>query len=475
MPMREYRGAWVASVGNIDWPSKPGLGVEGMHAEIENALDTAAQLKLNALFLQVRPACDATYLSAIEPTSYYLMGQQGESIPDGFDPLEVWIAGAHARGIELHAWINPFRARPSGATYELGPHHIAVRRPDLVREYDRGLWLDPGEPDAVEHSLRVVDDLVRRYDLDGLHFDDYFYPYPKDGQPFPDDASYAKYEKSGGKLPRETWRRTNIDGFVQRVYDQTRRAKDNVRVSISPFGIWRPGHPAGVAGFDAFEGLSADSRRWLCEGWMDMVVPQLYWKISAAKQPYAELLDWWIKQNECGRLVLAGNYASRINSTPESWHPTEIVNQVLHTRSSQAAGNVHFSLVAMLEDRKGLKQSLCEGVYSEGAVIPETAWLSRGHGKLQRPWVRADVMGSEVQVSWSGHCDDARAVVLNVRRGGQWQTFVLPPRDVETLQVATSRGRVEAVSVSVQDRFGRLTRPRIVRLVGSEVAGRWRD
>lgn len=480
MPKREYRGMWVASIGNIDWPSKPGLSEEDCRAEIVRILDEAKALNLNALFVQVRPACDALYRSSLEPWSYYLTGEQGQAYANGFDPLQAWVDGAHERGIELHAWINPFRARPKDVRYELSDTHVAKRRPDLVREYDGGLWLDPGEPEAVEHSLRVLDEIVRNYDIDGLHFDDYFYPYPKGKLTFPDDDSFAKYQASGGKLDRESWRRGNIDGFVRRVYDQTKHVRRSVRVSVSPFGIWRPNNPKGVQGLDAYSAISADSRHWLCEGWVDVLVPQLYWKIDAPKQPYVELLNWWLSQNACGRLVVVGNNASRINNSGDSWQASEIVNQIVRTRDARGSGNVLFSAVALMQNRKGLGDALKQGVYSDPALPPETRWLQSGRGGVvpHSPKVNAEHDDERVDLRWeaggSGRDDEAvRSWLIQERRNGRWRSSVLgAAANAVVLDREDGWGNLQEISIAAIDREWRVSRPVRIKIAGQPSASR---
>ncbi|HEX8280540.1 MAG TPA: family 10 glycosylhydrolase, partial [Chthoniobacterales bacterium] len=234
---REFRAAWVATVHNIDWPSAPGLPAATQKAQLRAILDRAAELKLNAILLQVRPASDALYESTREPWSRFLSGTQGVS--PGYDPLEFAIAEAHARGIELHAWINPFRAASSTST-PLAENQVAKRHPEWVRRYGAQIWVDPGEPDAREYVLDVIADLVRRYVLDGVHIDDYFYPYPVMGAAFPDESSWARFGAKTG-LTRGDWRRENINDFVRSMYRRVKATKPSVRVGISPFGIWRPG------------------------------------------------------------------------------------------------------------------------------------------------------------------------------------------------------------------------------------------
>ncbi|MFN5956346.1 MAG: glycoside hydrolase family 10 protein, partial [Planctomyces sp.] len=220
---REFRGVWVATVANIDWPSKKGLPSDQQQAEMRRILDRAVELKLNAILLQVRPSCDAIYPSSLEPWSEFLTGQSGKPPSPEYDPLAMWIEEAHARGLELHAWVNPFRSRHFRAEGPDAANHINIARPDLVRKYDNLLWLDPGEPEAQEHSLRVIMDLVNRYDLDGVHYDDYFYPYPKDNVPFPDDAPFARARAAGETRSKADWRRANIDNFVRRLYEEIKK------------------------------------------------------------------------------------------------------------------------------------------------------------------------------------------------------------------------------------------------------------
>jgi len=292
-PAREFRGAWIATVANIDWPSKPGLGVAEQKAELIALLDRAAQLKLNAIIFQVRPACDAMYVSPLEPWSEYLTGAMGRAPQPFYDPLAFAIGEAHRRGLELHAWFNPFRALHPRARSPVAPNHISRTHPGWVRKYGDQLWLDPGEPAARDYVLSVVMDVVRRYDVDGVQFDDYFYPDPEKDTAgrelvFPDDATWRKFGLPGGFLSRDDWRRANVNQFIQRVYQSIKAVKPRVKFGVSPKGIWRPGYPQQIRGMDAYAKIYADSRKWLANGWLDYFSPELYWPIEPKEQSSGE-------------------------------------------------------------------------------------------------------------------------------------------------------------------------------------------
>lgn len=383
-PQREFRGAWVASVVNIDWPSKTGLSSDEQRAELSAIMDRAVQLKLNAIILQIRPSCDALYQSRLEPWSEYLSGQTGKPPDPIYDPLEFAVEQAHKRGIELHAWFNPYRARHFMAKSDLSSDHIGRMHPELVKSYGKYLWLDPGEKAVVDHSLEVVLDVVKRYDIDGVHIDDYFYPYKeKDSAgkiiPFPDDTSWGRYRSSGGQLSRDDWRRDNVNRFIERLYNSVKKEKPWVKVGISPFGIWRPGNPVSIRGLDSYDELYGDSRLWLRKGWLDYCTPQLYWKISQSGQQYPVLLKWWVEQNAKKRHIWPGNHISRVDEGGKSaWPASEIVDQISRTRAqSGASGNIHFSMKSLMNDASPLSSTLESSVYSQPAIVPASPWLGR--------------------------------------------------------------------------------------------------
>jgi uncharacterized lipoprotein YddW (UPF0748 family) len=373
---REFRGVFVATAFNLDWPSAPGLPAARQQQEFVSLLDSLAALHANAVILQVRSAADALYPSALEPWSEVLSGAQGVAPEPSWDPLAFAIAEAHARGMELHAWFNPYRARVGASSSQAAAGHVSRSRPDLVRTYGKQLWMDPGEEDVSARTLAVVLDVVNRYDVDGVHLDDYFYPYPeKDAAgntlEFPDVTSFGKYVASGGALGREDWRRWNVNRFVKRLHDEVKAAKPAVRVGISPFGIWRPGRPAQVRGLDAYEEISADARTWVQRGWVDYLAPQLYWPIDQKEQSFTALLAWWAGQDSRGSAVWPALAASRVGEEGKGWPAKEIVEQIRRTRAQPGAtGHILFSARALLEDRAGLATELLKDVWAEPASPP---------------------------------------------------------------------------------------------------------
>lgn len=467
-PAREFRAAWVATVANIDWPSRRDLSVAEQKDELRRILDAAAALNLNAIILQVRPACDAIFPSKLEPWSEFLTGESGKPPTPLYDPLQEWIDGAHARGIELHAWINPFRARHFESKKPDAANHISKARPDLVRTYGQYLWLDPGEPEARAHTFAVITDLLRRYDLDGVHIDDYFYPYPEKNLPFPDDRAWNAFaaDPQSPKLSRDDWRRRNIDEFVRDLYALVRRERPAARVGISPFGIWRPGYPPEVRGFDAFASLYADARKWTREGWLDYVAPQLYWKAEAPQQPFQRLLHWWMDQNDQGRHVWPGLFTSRILAVEahgaaeakdrkgrESWEPADITRQIGLTRASSAGGVIHFSMIALMQNRRGIADTLRAGPYAQPALTPATPWLAGGRPLPAAPGLRVSG-GESVMIEWTAPAKDAgRWTLVSTRLGEQWSHRV---QTAASGSLMVSEPGVDAVAVAGLDELSRL-------------------
>jgi uncharacterized lipoprotein YddW (UPF0748 family) len=462
---REFRAVWIATVDNIDWPSKRGLAPERQREELIRILDLAQGLKLNAVVLQVRPQCDALYSSRIEPWSEYLTGEMGKAPVPFYDPLEFAIKEAHARGILVHAWFNPFRALHPSASKPPSANHISQLSFRLAKTYGRYIWLDPGESEVQDYSLKVVLDVVRRYDIDGVHFDDYFYPYAEKGVdgkpiPFPDKPSWSKYVASGGQLSRSNWRRQNVDSFIRRVSQSVKKIKPHVLFGISPFGIWQPLPEAGVKGFNSYEGLYADSRKWLREGWIDYLSPQLYWPIKPREQSYTTLLDWWSGQNVRKRHLWPGNAAYRIG---DKLSAQEIEDQVIATRQRLgSAGNIFFSMKSFLNNLGDLNGRLKRGLYSQPALIPTTPWIGGSKPSSPAVTITKNPTTGSVELRWSDR-EAKRAFlwVVNVRKGEGWETMVFPQ---SMNRYVLPRGNSTAiVAVSAVDRLGNESSPKILK------------
>lgn len=474
---REFRAAWVATVANIDWPSKKGLTVAQQRQEIVRIVERAKELNLNALIFQVRPAADAMYISRFEPWSEYLTGEQGKTPEPLYDPLATWIEESHKRGIELHAWFNPYRARHTSAKGPLIRTHIANTNPAVVKEYGGYLWMDPGEPVAAQRTLDVILDVVRRYDIDGVHIDDYFYPYPvpvnantpvTENTPevdFPDEPSWTRYLLGGGKLSRADWRRQNVNDLIERLHTGIHGVKPWMRFGVSPFGLGRPDRrPPGITGFSQYDKIYADVELWLKNAWMDYLAPQLYWPIDQPQQAFGTLMEYWIGQNTARRHIWPGMFTSRIDASPKSWKPEEIVNQVALMRTRKTIdGHIHFSMAALMENRRGIADQL-KAVYATPALIPVMPWhendapamLSFIGGTMQRDgkW--------EVEFA-TRHEKPAWWFAVWIRYGKTWRYLQVPSAiangagsDFYVLRVdaKTDAGPIDRIVISAVGRLG---------------------
>lgn len=355
----ELRGMWVASVENLDWPSRPGLSVSEQQNELVALLDTAVERRLNTVFLQVRPSADALWPSRYEPWSACLTGEQGRD--PGWDPLAFAVTQAHRRRLRLHAWCNPYRVANHADLTRLTPDHPARRHPSWVVTHGGKLYYNPGLPQVRAFVQDAMFDAVERYDVDGLHFDDYFYPYPVPGEVFDDDAAYREY---GAAFPdRGDWRRHNVDALVRETAARLRGGRPHLRFGISPFGVWRnrDTDPLGsdtAAGVQTYDDLYADTRTWVRRGWVDYVVPQLYWNIGFEAADYARLVPWWAQLTEGTdvRLYIGeGVYKVADPAQPAAWQdPAELSRHVALCREyPQVGGNVYFSAKDVVADRLG--------------------------------------------------------------------------------------------------------------------------
>ena len=450
---REFRAAWVASVGNAQWPSKAGLTVEQQKQEMLDILHRCAALRLNAVILQVRPCADALYPSTLEPWSEYLTGTQGQAPEPMWDPLQVWIDEAHKRGLELHAWFNPYRVKAGTKNPHIADTSIAKTHPEVVRKYGTYLWMDPGEPVAAKHTLDVIADLVRRYDVDGVHTDDYYYPYKVKGEDgkdtdFPDDESYKRYRDGGGKLERDDWRRDNVNRLVRDIYKTTHDIKPWVKVGYAPFGIWKAGVPAGIEGLSQYDALYADAKLWLNEGWLDYMSPQLYWKIGGP-QDFKSLLAWWASENTKKRHLWPGMSVAR--------HPVEEVeNQIELTRQAKgtSAGSLIWSVKSVLQ-KPELYDALQDGLFIDGALVPASPWLDSTAPSAPAVYTRKDKGGNVTVAISPGTGESPTVYGIWARRGREWTFSVAPAASGEAVLGPNAKGEaVSSVVVTAVDRVG---------------------
>jgi uncharacterized lipoprotein YddW (UPF0748 family) len=372
---RELRAMWIASVVNIDWPSRTGLSAEALQAELIHWLDVAVAYNLNAVFVQIRPTADAFWPSPLEPWSQYLTGRQGGD--PGFDPLAFMVEQAHARNLELHGWYNPYRVSMQANLEALVPEHPARQHPDWVWAYGGKLYFDPGIPAAREHIFAAILHSVEHYDLDGVHFDDYFYPYPSGTLPLPDAGTYATY--GAGFDDIADWRRHNVDEFVRAISERIKATKPWVKFGISPFGIWRNAStdPRGsdTGGFQAFDQLYADTRRWVLEGWLDYINPQVYWQFGLAVADYLKLVPWWADvAAQSGTHLYIGEALYKVTSGVFT-DPAELTNHVTYCKEVAASGtpvhgNVWFSANHIPKDVNGAMSRVRADHYRHPALVP---------------------------------------------------------------------------------------------------------
>jgi len=480
---RELRAVWVATVENMDWPSKSGLSTAEQQSELRAILDKCVQLHMNAVVLQVRPAADALYDSPYEPWSDVITGTMGQPPSPFYDPLAFAIAEAHKRGLELHAWINPYRAKNS-STRSVSSDHVSRTNPELVRSYGPYLWLDPGDPRVRDLTTRVALDIVRRYDIDALHMDDYFYPYKesRNGREldFPDESTWQRYRRAGGTLARDDWRRENVNLLVYQLYDAVHAVKPWVRFGVSPFGIWRPGNPPSVRGLDQYAEIYADARKWLRSGWVDYFTPQLYWPVRNPQQRYDELLRWWVEQNVFGRNIWPGNYTGKVAFTNASaFRTSEILEQLRLTRAQPGAtGNVHFSMKVFMEDPDQLNEQLVAGPYASPALVPASPWLGVGtpaapllgtHTDAASGALLLDVRPSAqppVPIGYGGSSTLASTPwlwVVQTRRASGWTTEIVPGTERTRTLGARGAAAPSEVRVTMIDRVGNASAPATAR------------
>ncbi|MFB7516694.1 glycoside hydrolase family 10 protein [Streptomyces sp. NPDC056144] len=377
-PHGDFRGVWVATIQNRDWPSAPGLTAAAQRAELLAHLDTAVKRRLNAVILQVRPSADALWPSPYEPWAQCLTGTQGRD--PGWDPLSTAVTEAHARGLELHAWFNPYRVANHADPTRLAANHPARLHPEWVVPYGGKLYYNPGIPAVRRFVQDAMLDAVRRYAIDAVHWDDYFYPYPVAGQVFDDDAAYAAH--GAGFPDKASWRRNNIDLLVSETATRIKATRKGVSFGISPFGVWRnkTTDPLGSdsrAGVQTYDDLYADTRKWIQRGWIDYVVPQLYWNIGLEAADYAKLLPWWdavVRGTGVNLYIGEALYKAGDPAQPAAWQdPKELSRHLaLAHRYQSVGGHAFFAAREVAADTTGAMATVVADHYATRVRPPLT-------------------------------------------------------------------------------------------------------
>jgi uncharacterized lipoprotein YddW (UPF0748 family) len=373
----EFRGVWVATVENIDWPSKRGLSNQEQKQEFIALLDLHQKNGMNAIIMQVRPSGDAIYPSTLEPWSEYLMGKQGLPPSPFYDPLEFMIQETHKRGMEFHAWINPYRAVFNIKKSSIAPSHISRLHPDWFLTYGDKKYFNPGLPEVWQHTNRIVRDLVTRYDIDAIHMDDYFYPYRIAGKEFPDEKTYQKNKRG---LAKEDWRRSNCDTIVKQLYATIHQIKPAVQFGISPFGIWRnkSKDPRGSdtrGGQTNYDDLYADILLWLEKGWVDYIAPQIYWEHGHPLANYDTIIDWW-NAHSFGKNLYIGHGMYKAGTNTPWRNKEEMPYQIKREREEKnTRGSIYFSSSSFKNNPNNWNDSLQQNYYQKPALLPTIPWL----------------------------------------------------------------------------------------------------
>ncbi len=383
-PKYEFRAVWIATVDNIDWPARDTRNPESQRADFIRLLDMHQRNGMNAVIVQVRPAADAFYPSQYEPWSQWLTGVQGQPPSPFYDPLQFMIEESHKRGMEFHAWLNPYRANFNIGSASIASNHITRIHPEWFLTYGDKKYFDPANKDAQQFVVNVVRDIVKRYDIDAIHMDDYFYPYRIAGKEFPDAAAYSR---AGTKLDKEDWRRSNVDSIIRKLSKAIKEEKKTVRFGISPFSVWRnkdkdPRGSDSKAAQTNYDDLYANILLWLEKGWIDYVAPQLYLEIGHDKIAYEKLLAWW-SRNSYGRHIYIGHGIYRADEKGAAWkNPTELPNQIkLLRRYPNIQGSIYFSSKSFNRNPNGWNDSLKDNYYKYPALLPPMRWIDN-----EKPW-----------------------------------------------------------------------------------------
>lgn len=404
------RAVWVATTKNIDYPSSKYLDSKKQQDEFIEMLDLFEKIGINAIFVQIRPAADCFCQSSYEPWSEWLCGKQGKAPEPFYDPLKFMIIQAHKRNMEFHAWINPFRAVANIETADIAPDHISKRKPEWIFTYGINRYFNPGIPEVREYTINIITDIVSRYDIDGIHFDDYFYPYPEKNDangliPLPDNSTFKTYGAGFSKI--EDWRRDNMDKFINQTNIEIKKIKPTVKFGIGPSGIWRNKgfDPDGsnTKGFAHYDYLYADVVKWLREGWIDYVSPQCYWNIGHSAADYNELVSWWSRHTYGRHLYIGqGVYQAGADATVAAWrNPSELPNQIRINRShKEVLGSVFYKASSMKQNLLGFNDSLQNNFFRLHVPTPVMPWLVSKKLILPPTELMVLKLGKQYMLTW---------------------------------------------------------------------------
>jgi uncharacterized lipoprotein YddW (UPF0748 family) len=421
---REMRAMWIASVVNIDWPSKAGLSVNMQKDEMIKLLDMAKDYRLNTVIFQIRPAADAFYKSDLEPWSQWLTGTQGKAPDPQYDPLDFTIDECRKRGLDIHVWLNPYRAVFDTARSSVADTHPIKQHPEWFVTYGKKAYFNPGLPETRDHVASVVSDIVRRYPVDAIHMDDYFYPYRIAGKEFPDQQAFENYPRGFSANEKEDWRRDNVDLIIKQLHDSIQTTAPQVEFGISPFGVWRnqskdPKGSATKAGQTNYDDLYADILKWQQNGWIDYVTPQIYWHIGKEVADYAIIAEWW-SNNALGCPLYIGQAPYRIEkeSKTKRWRSSkEIIRQIQLNRSyANIDGTMFFSAKSLRNNPLKLKQRLLKKVYKYEALPPVNQRVQQVMPEAPRQVVW-QLKNQKIELSWEAEENNTAFVVYKFKRG----------------------------------------------------------
>lgn len=479
-PKREFRAVWIATVKNIDWPTRPGLTTRQQKEEYRRMLDFHQMNGMNAVIMQVRPSADAFYANGIESWSRYLTGESGLAPDPYYDPLTFMIDEAHDRGMEFHAWFNPYRAIVDLEEMPEDSTHIFYERPEWFVQYGDRMYFDPAIPEVQDYTVGVIADVVERYDIDAVHFDDYFYPYRIAGLEFPDSLSFAAHGGAYTLATKDDWRRENVNTIIKSLNDTIKAVKPWVKFGISPFGVWRniaddPRGSDSEAGQTNYDDLFADVLKWMDEGWIDYILPQLYLHRDHPKLSYTKVLKWWDALDYMGHLYV-GHAIYRVGSEREdgAWmNPEELPEQIKISRAlPNVLGGAYFSSKSFFQNKLGITDRLRGDFYRTPALVPTMPWLdSIAPATPTELMVKNDPSG--VFVSWSNTDSTTRNYVLYRFEGKKIGDFsdpenilqVIPSSSPFWLDKTARKRKKYTYAVAALDRMSNESEPTHVRFI----------